>query len=396
MIANFSFRPPMINKRFSAARVLAAIFLSTTALASSAATTPGTEQFLQILQKQIASDEKDQFAVTGLATDEHGRQFAAAILSKLGEQKAYRDDMQEWLSANAASTQEELVSNWWRHYQKIKQVSFEFLDDQDVSILFRMPRMHALYGTSRQGCQTRSTDDTLALVERTRHSLIDEHKDRLASVIAAAYVRELARIQHPRPGDRPVDQVQTMRVMAAFKKLVKSLPAADAAVLDNEYSHEPRAPGTPQEQCDHVWLTTHAIVDADGGEARLLRNSMTHAEYSVAFDRLAPTRVPLRAAPGFTPGRAFVALPELLSRRDVKGAVTVKVSVDTAGNVSGVEAMSNNLTPAHVTSANGETFTSVDLVLQVFDKYYRDGKFAPNLVNGNPAPFSFSQAVGWK
>ncbi|MDQ1829395.1 hypothetical protein [Massilia scottii] len=131
------------------------------------------------MQKQVASDEKDQFAVTGLTTDEHGRQFAAAILTRLGEQKACRDELQEWLIANAATTQEELVSNWWRHSQKIRLASFEFLEDRDVSIL---------------------------------------------------------RIQNPRPGDRPVEQVQTMRVMAAFKKLGKSLPAADAAILDNEYS----------------------------------------------------------------------------------------------------------------------------------------------------------------
>ncbi|MDM5181118.1 hypothetical protein PO883_28445 [Massilia sp. DJPM01] len=386
----------MKNKQFRAARALAAIFLSTAALASSAATTPTTGQFLQILQKQIASDDKDQFAVTGLNADEHGRQFAAAILTKLSEQKAYRDELQEWLIANAATTQEELVSNWWRHYQKIRLDSFEFLDDRDVSILFRMPGMHPLYGSARQGCQTRSPDETLALVPRTRHSLIDEHKDRLAGVIAAAYVRELARIQHPSPGDRPVGQVQTMRVMAAFKRLGTSLPAADAAILDKEYSYGKRAPGTPQEECDHAWLATHAILDASVSDASLLRQSVTHAEYSAAFGRLAPGRVPLRARPGFTPGKAFVSLPELLERRNVKGAVSVKVSVDEAGNVSGVAAAWNSLMPTHVTSANGETFASMDLLLPVFDKYYRDGKFAPHLVNGNPVPFSFSQEVDWK
>ncbi|ATQ76999.1 hypothetical protein CR152_22650 [Massilia violaceinigra] len=386
----------MINKRFRAARALAAIFLSTAALASSAAATPAVGQFLQILQKQVASDEKDQFAVTGLSTDEHGQQFAAAILTRLGEQKAYRDALQEWLIANAATTQEDLVSNWWRHSQKIRLASFEFLDDRDVSILFRLPRMNVLYGSSREGCQTRSANDTVALLQRTRHSLIDEHKDRLAGVIAAAYVRELARIQNPRPGDRPVEQVQTMRVMAAFKKLGKSLPAADAAILDNEYSYGRRAPGTLQEECDHTWLTTHAILDANVSDASLLRKSVTHAQYSTAFDRLAPARAPLPARPGFTPGKAFVSLPELMVRRDVKGAISVKVSVDEAGNVSGVGAAWNSLIPTHVTSANGETFASLDLLLPVFDKYYRDGKFTPHLVNGNPAPFSFSQEVDWK
>lgn len=385
----------MSTRRFLATRLPATLLLCGAALCASAAPAPGADQFLQILQKQAASETYDQFAVTGLYPDEHGRQFAAAILTRLGEQPAYRDDMQAWLVANPAFTQEELVSNWLRRYQQIRQASFEFLDDRDVSLLFRLPVMYALYGSERSACATRSQKETYALVHRTRQALIDEHKERLAGAIAAAYVRELARLKRPVAGDRPVEQVQTMRVMAAFKKLVATLPATDGVILSNEYSHDKRAPRTPQEECDNVWVTSHAILDATFSEASLLRKSVTNASYSTAFSQQAPVRASKHPLPEFTPGESFVSMPVLLNKRKVIGAVSVKISVDHTGTVSQIAPAWNSLAPSYVTSANGETFASIDVLMPVLEKYYRDGRFAPRIVDGKAVPFSFSHEFNW-
>ncbi|RSZ60703.1 hypothetical protein HF313_18615 [Massilia atriviolacea] len=378
------------------ARLLATVLLSGAALTAGAAPTPDAEQFLQILHRQATSDSYDQFAVTGLYADEHGRQFASAILSRLGEQKAYRDDLQAWLAANPAVTQEELVSNWLRRYQQIRLASFDFLDKQDVAILFRLPRLNPLYGTARSACETRSQKETYEVVHRTRHALLDEHKDRLADAIAAAYLRELARIRHPAPGDRPPGQVETMRVMAAFKNLVKALPADDAAILSNEFAHDKRMPRTPQQECNNVWAASHAILDATVADASLLRKSVTHSAYSSAFAQQAPLRVPALTRQDFTPGKASIYLPLLLQKRKVSGVVNVNVSVDEAGKVSAVTTNWNSLAPSFVESANGETFASMELMLPVFDNYYRDGKFAPKLVDGKATAFSFSHEIEWK
>lgn len=386
----------MFIRSLPAARWLATLCLSGAVLCATAASSPDAGQFLAILQKQAASEAYDQFAVTGLYPDEHGRQFAAAILAKLGEQAAYRDDMQAWLAANPAFTQEELVSNWLRRYQQIRQASFEFLDDTDVALLFRLPVMNALYGSSRSACETRSQKDTYALVHRTRQALIDEHKERLAGALAAAYVRELARLKRPVPGDRPVEQVQTVRIMEAFKKLVASLPAADAAIVSNEYAHDKRAPHTPQEECANVWVASHAILDATSGDAGLLRKSVTNASYSTAFSQQALVRAPKHPLPEFTPGKAFVYLPVLLAKRKVSGIVNVKVSVDETGTVSGIATAWHSLAPAYVTSANGETFPSIDVLMPVLEKYYREGQFAPRMVDGKAVPFSFSHEYNWQ
>lgn len=379
-----------------AARWCAAVLLSGTALCAGAAATPGADQFLQILQKQAAGDAYDQFAVTGLYADEQGGQFASAILARLGAQQAYKDDLQEWLAGNPAATQEDLVSNWLQRYQQIRLASFEFLDDKDVALLFRLPRMNALYGTTRAGCATRSEKDSYGVVHRTRRSLIEEHKDRLAGAIAAAYVRELARMRTPVPGDRPLAQVQRKRVAAAFKRLAAALPAAEAAILDNEYAYDKRLPDTPQQECANLWVASHAIVDATVGDADLLRNSVTQAEYASAFAQQAPLRGAQRDRPDFTPGEAFIYLPVLLEKRHVKGVVSVKVSVDASGKLSSVAGEWHSLSPAYVTSANGETFASMDLMLPVFEAYFREGKFVPTLVKGKALPLSFSYEIEWE
>jgi hypothetical protein len=392
----------MTNRRLPAARLLASILLSAAACTSYAAPTPSVAQFLPLLHQQAASESYDQFAVTGLYADEHGRRFGAAILASLAAQPAYRAALQAWLGANPALTQEELVSNWLRRYQQIRLASFDLLEDQDVSILFRLPRLNALYGTPRAGCETRSQKDTYALVHRARQALIEEHKERLAQAIAAAWVRELERGRWPPAGERApqpqpqLEQAKAMRVAAAFKGLLSTLPAADGAILSNEYAHDKRPPRSPQQECDNVWVASHAIVDASVGDAGLLRQSLAQAAYADAFAQQAPRRATLPARPDFTPGKAIVALPALLEKRKVTGVVSVKVTVDEGGKVAEVATEWHSLAPAYVNSASGDTFASMDVLLPVLEKYYRDGKFTPKVVDGKALPFSFSQEVEWK
>ncbi|NHZ81371.1 hypothetical protein F2P44_19120 [Massilia sp. CCM 8695] len=383
-----------MNLRLRPARLLASFFLSMTALAASAAATPDTGQFLQILEKQVGSDGNDQSSVTGLIADAHGQQFASAILARLAEQKAYRDDMQAWLSANAEPTQEDLVRSWLKHYHRTMFYSHEVMDDQDMSVLFRMGTMNPVYGTPRQGCQTRSEAETHALLDDRRHALIEEHKDRLARVIAAAYVRGLANSNAPSEDDKSASKIRSSRVMAAFQRLSASLPAADAAILANHYAYKGRLATSMQEACDNAWVISHAIVDAKVSDAVLLRNSVTQSAYAGQFESREP--VTLQRVSGFTSGKAMVTVPTLLTMRQVVGTVSLTVTVDQAGKVSEVAVTRSNLVPERVTSANGESFEAAGLFQAALAKYYRAGQFAPRLVDGAAAPFSFSQEFNFK
>ncbi|NHZ33632.1 hypothetical protein [Massilia rubra] len=199
------------------------------------------------------------------------------------------------------------------------------------------------------------------------------------------------------PADHPVAVGYLERAHAAFQKMKQGLPAADAAIVENVFSDgKPLPERTEQVICDSVWTTSHAIVDATVEDARWLRMAVTHFEYTRAFQGVAASRVSRPTPPGFTPGKAFVHRPLLLARRKVSGAMGVTILVDSTGKVSDVKIAWNSLRPGYVTSANGDSFTAVDLVLPVLSAYFSDGRFEPRLVDGVPAPFSVSQEIEWK
>lgn len=356
-------------------------------------------QFQAYLHQQI--DSEGPYAIIPLYPSEQTKKLAHTVLDKLWQDSAYRDNMHAWLEKNQADVMEDLLASWRKHYQKAFVSSLDFVDDDSLSLLWRMSGPNAIYAMKRENCQTYSPAQLEIFVTEERQRLLNDNADKLGISLPKAMHNEFLRLNTPRPGDRPVDTLIAKIATRSLHAIALQWPEVDAKRIIERFSYGAKQ-ASPQEYCEMLWVVSHAINDSKLDNSKeqvsslLLRVSATGAGYTKDFERANTAGRAKPAIEGFKPGNAFVYYPGLVMTNKAKGTVNYVISVDDTGQVSDVSVAYGTVTPATLKSIDGSIHKTDTLLLKVIDAYFRAGSFAPKVQDGKAVAYKVSVPFAWR
>ncbi|MFZ6760713.1 hypothetical protein ACO0K9_26190 [Undibacterium sp. Ji50W] len=375
------------------------VFASGLAMHASAITQPSAEQLQAYLHKQV--DTENSYFIVPILPNEISNSLAHTMLDSLWKEAAYRDNMRAWLAKNQASVMEDLLSDWHRHYHKAFTESLDLLDDDTIKLLWRLNRSNAMYAMDRQQCSTRTEAQVADTVRLEAEKLIAAQAGKLAVALPNALTREFARQNNPRPGEKPDSNFIAKVAMKTLPALAKEWPEEDKKRIEGRFSYGYN-PSTPQELCESIWVTSRAIYDGHVEKsaamlsATMLRLSVTKSVYQKALAQAdAPGGAMQPAVQGFTPGKAFIYYPRIFDNKNLNGSTTYKIAFDEKGIVTKVTQVAGSVKPQSLTSIDGTVFPTETMLLRIVENYFRNGSFAPTLVDGKPVPNAISLGFTW-
>jgi hypothetical protein len=363
------------------------------------------EQFQSWWHSQV-DDEFNSAVVFPFPGGDGTRRMSHALLDGLAKRDAYRTRLKDWLKEAHADTAEELLAQWKIRYHRAFIDSFDLFPHQEtLDLLWTLKPPNPIYAINRDDCRSRSPEQIAQAIDSASARILAEKGDLIVSDVTEAVDREFQRETSPRPGDRPVPAVMAALAMSSFRAMVAGMPKEDGDRVYRSFSYNPNvAKPSPEEACETAWVVSHTVLEwaeEDPGKhvsARLMRRSMTSSGYATIFSSAdVPNAIGRSkpAIPEFTPGKAFIYYPELIWKNRASGTARFEIEVDEKGEATNTTVLSSAIIPEQVTSVDGSTLASSELMRRVVDAYVKSGTFVVKSTDGHPARYSVPFSVKW-
>jgi len=381
----------------------AALFACLAAWASSSAALarPTDEQLQSWLHHEV--DGPLPWLVAPFEPGPESVKVGHALLDALWAEPTYRSHLHAWLDAHAAAagSSDELLSAWERHYHEAFARSFEFQADVRTQVLWLAEgEVGIARQLPREFCQSRSPEEIRRLRSESARQVIAKMGDTIVKAVTTALVKEFDREEGKGPPRRDDGEVMAKVSLWTLHATMDTLSAADSKRLYDQFSYQAPQVG-PQEQCEREWVASDALLmsqlkDLEKGiSSGLLRQSVTQASYSERFRRLDGEGIALGVR-GFEPGKAMFHRPVIMVRNGAVGGTRVRLRIDEAGRYLGASIDESTLAPARLTAADGSQVAATEPLLAALDAYFREGRFAPHVVDGGARAYDWDVQFDWR
>ncbi len=362
---------------------------------------PSDQEFQGWLHKQV-----DQGRVSVLLpfdqTDAKTR-LSHAVLDALWKQDNYRANLQHWLAAPHPSVvAEDLLAQWRSRLHYALVASFEYLDRDSLSVMWRLDGANGVYDLKRQVCDSDSSESIGRAIRASHQKLLQSEQQRLARQLPLALDREYARQNLPYLADRPSPKAMAALVHDTLLAGEGKWSEEDRKRIESHFFQGEAAPMSARESCEVSWVTSHAVNDFEGEQpdksisGKLMRVAITSSAYTAVLARLdAPVGVSRPEIPGFTRGKAVISYPELTLVTGVDGDARYRISIDETGHAIETVTVSSTVTPAQLHSIDGSTIATDRLLADAVSGYVRSGFFEMKSENGGTVPFSIDLDYHW-
>ena len=248
---------------------------------------PTPEQFQIYLHKEV--DRGSEAAIAPFIPGETTKKLAHAMLDGMWSENAYRENMAAWLNNNRNVAMPDLLVSWVQHYHKAFSGIFEFLDDDTVSVMWRLSRFNSIYPMNRADCQSKTIAQIGDFIQSANQQLLIDNWQKLSITLPKALGREFARENSPTKGDRPIPEFMVKIALASLRATEKSWPSEDAKRIEDQFSYGKKN-WSPQESCEVSWVVSHAVNDSKvQGElvsATLMRSYLSQSGYNSYFQSM--------------------------------------------------------------------------------------------------------------
>jgi hypothetical protein len=368
----------------------------------SQAQVPSAEVLQGWLYKQV--DEGRVSVILPLDQSGAMGKLSRAILEALWKQPNYRANMQHWLATPHVSlVAEDLLLQWRIHLHYALVASFEYLDRDSLSVLWRLDGANGVYDLKRQVCSSDSSELIGRAVRAQHDKLLNSQWQRLAKQLPLALDREYARQNLPYLADRPSPKAMTTIAHATLKAAEDKWSAQDAQRIETHFSQATAEPMSARESCEVSWVTSHVVNDFTGEQAdksvsgTLMRLAIISSAYSTVFARLdAPVGVSRPEIAGFTPGKIPISYPDLVLATGILGDAKYRITVDQTGHAIDTVTLSSTVRPEQLHSIDGSTIATDKLLADVVSAYVRSGFFDIKVENGNAVAFPVDLDYHWQ
>ena len=367
-----------------------------------AAELPSDEVLQGWLHKQV--DEGRVSVILPIDLTNGNVKLSHALLDALWKEPNYRTNLQRWLNAPHASVVAEELLRQWRirlHYALV--ASFEYLDRDSLSVMWRLAGGNAVYDLKRSVCDSNSAEAIGRAVRVQHGKLLAGQAQRLARQLPIALDLEYARQNLTYLADRPEPKAMSALARKTLQAAEAKRPAEDVQRIENHFTHATSDPMSPREACEVGWVTSHVVNDFTGEQpdqlvsGTLMRLAIISSAYSSVFARLdAPVGGPRPVIPGFTVGRAAIAYPELTLDSGVRGDATYRIKVDETGHAIDIVTLSSTVEPEQLHSIDGSTIATGKLLVDVIYAYVRSGFFEMKSENGGTVAFTVDLDYHWQ
>jgi hypothetical protein len=321
------------------------------------------------------------FWIVPVVDSDAARKLAHALLDSLWKDPEYRRNLHEWIAANPRAIADDQLADWLRHYHRAFADSLEFVDEDTLSVLWRLERINIIGDLPREICADSSPQAINAKLQPSRDTLLNGQWSALALSLSPALAREFKRQNAPQPGDRPIGQMMTQVTLNTIHATADKLPGRDGQLLLDAFSYG-KPPSSSQEGCERNWVSSRAIQDSKVHDDRhlvsasLMRHTVIPTSVSGFFENIdRQVGVTRPQGEGFTPGKASVYTPPIAVRNGLVGTMRVSVQVDASGMPS-TSIVQSALRPEKLTALDGTILPSSAVMLEVINAYYREGAFA--------------------
>jgi hypothetical protein len=339
----------------------------------------------------------DQGAVNNIipisSDNEAARKLARVLLNNLSNGPEYQRYLDNWIAAHPTVIIDELYEEWMKNYHDAFIDSLEFVDQENLIILWRMARFNSLGDIPRNVC-TKTNEEINQQIETTRDNLLTKTWSDLAKSISPALNREFKRRNFPQKGDRPVMDFMVLITRNTIQAEAQKLPENDQGLFLDMFSYG-KPPKSLQEYCERNWVSSRAVQDSklenskNQISAELMRRTMIPTAVGEVFAKNdEPVRIAAPKQDGFKQGSSSINLPLIGIRNRLEGTMTVHVDLD-AENKPRVSLVSSDLKPAKLVAIDKSVHDAATVMLKQVDAFFKAGKFAGSTK-------SFDTTISWK
>ena len=326
-----------------------------------------------------------------------------AMLDALWKQPGYRANLQHWLlTPHASLVAEDLLAAWRSRLHYALVASFEYLDRDSLSVMWRLDGANGVYHLKRTVCDSDSSDAIGRAVRSQHDELLKSQWQRLAKQLPIAMEREYARQNLPYLADRPSPKAMATVAHSTLQAAEAKLSEQDVQRIESHFSPAAVEPTSAREACQVSWVTSHVVNDFTGEDAsrgvsgNLTRVAIISNAYSRIFARLdAPVPAPRPELAGYTPGRVTTSYPDLTLATGVHGDATYHINIDQTGHAIDIVTTASTVKPEQLHSIDGSTIATDKILADVIAAYVRSGFFEMKSENGSTVPFSVDLDYHW-
>jgi hypothetical protein len=362
---------------------------------------PSDEVFQGWLHKQVSEGRVS--VILPFDQIDAKTRLSHAILDALWKQPNYRTNLQRWLAApHPSGVAEDLLAQWRSRLHYALVASFEYLDHDALSVMWRLDGANGVYPLKRQVCDSDSSEAIGRAIREQHEKLLNSEWQRLAKQLPVALEREYARQNLPYLAERPEPKAMATLAHDTLVSGEDKWSKEDIERIESHFFRTAADPLSARESCEVSWVTSHAVNDFNGEQpdkaisGNLMRVAIISNAYTALFARLdAPVGVARPEIAGFTRGKAVISYPDLTLATGIDGDAKYRISIDETGHAIDTVTLSSTVKPAQLHSIDGTTIATDKLLAEVVSAYVRSGFFEMKSENGGTVAFSIDLDYHW-